>query len=636
MKKNSIIFFIITIFVGTALAKPSDDIIGSEEGSGSCSCPAQTTQICPRITPMRCENKTPTRTATRTATATKTVTKTPTRTATRTVTRTATRTATATRTKTPTRTVTRTATKTATPTKTVTKTPTRTVTRTATRTPTATRPPIPACPSYKLDITRFGGKGLPGGGRKDDILKLYKKAPACLSKMYDVLHAECKKDVYKLGGGKYTDDCIIAFLRGQPEYLPNAPKEIKKFSKFIQDGYNINCTSREYGFCDSGTSYFDSECNPVDMTKIDKSKSCWVGKLSWLGSPISLLLDSNLDDLSKDSRIVNFSLSPNSNEYAIWKASEKAPLLVFDPEHKGEINSSRQLFGEWTFGGKAQASQVTQKESDTNVDAVAWDNGFSALATLDSNMDGKIAGEELSNLGLWFDANRDAVSDKGEVRSLSEVGIKTLYYKNTVKEPITGDVVLSIGYEMENNGIFTQGVAVDWYGITAKSELELIQRKEALANLCHVGNKTQIGEVAESISDVASINIVDPGFSGAWAWTSDNIENGSGMLVFSFDSDGKFSGVSMFQMSIDDSLQANFSSVVQMLKLSGSLSGDAESKSQKLEFSYRGQDGTLLESQVELSEDKKNLTGRTTVFNVSGDSKGIKSNYAWTAEKHIQ
>jgi hypothetical protein len=81
-----------------------------------------------------------------------------------------------------------------------------------------------------------------------------------------------------------------------------------------------------------------------------------------------------------------------------------AAWLVHDPKRSGQITSGLQLFGSVTFW-------------------MFWDTGYDALAALDDNHDGRLTGAELEGLALWHDANGNGVSDPGEVKSLSEVGI---------------------------------------------------------------------------------------------------------------------------------------------------------------------------------------------------------------------
>lgn len=90
--------------------------------------------------------------------------------------------------------------------------------------------------------------------------------------------------------------------------------------------------------------------------------------------------------------------------------NEKASLLVWDPAESGEVTSGRQWFG--TFGFN-----------------MLWRDGYQAMDALDDSRDGWLTGDELNGLALWQDANGNAVSDPGEVRSLKSSGITALSVK---------------------------------------------------------------------------------------------------------------------------------------------------------------------------------------------------------------
>jgi hypothetical protein len=81
--------------------------------------------------------------------------------------------------------------------------------------------------------------------------------------------------------------------------------------------------------------------------------------------------------------------------------------LVYDATSTGRITSALQLFGDVTFWN-------------------VWRNGYEPMRALDDDGDGELRGRELRHLALWRDVNRDAVSDPGEVRPLSEYGIVAL------------------------------------------------------------------------------------------------------------------------------------------------------------------------------------------------------------------
>jgi tetratricopeptide (TPR) repeat protein len=87
--------------------------------------------------------------------------------------------------------------------------------------------------------------------------------------------------------------------------------------------------------------------------------------------------------------------------------SSRAGWLVHDPGGTGEITSALQWFGNVTFW-------------------LFWENGYQALAALDDDADGELAGDELRDLAIWHDRNSNGTSDRGEVRPLSTHGIVAL------------------------------------------------------------------------------------------------------------------------------------------------------------------------------------------------------------------
>lgn len=91
-----------------------------------------------------------------------------------------------------------------------------------------------------------------------------------------------------------------------------------------------------------------------------------------------------------------------------WRwITPQAAWLVWDPAGEGRIESGLQLFGAVTFW-------------------LFWENGYEALAALDDDGDGELAGSELQGLALWRDANGDGRSEPGEVRPLEDWGITGL------------------------------------------------------------------------------------------------------------------------------------------------------------------------------------------------------------------
>ena len=81
-----------------------------------------------------------------------------------------------------------------------------------------------------------------------------------------------------------------------------------------------------------------------------------------------------------------------------------AGWLVYDPHHTGKITSALQLFGGVTFW-------------------MFWENGYRALASLDDDGDGRLAGKELDGLAIWRDLNGNGICEPGDVKPLAEWGI---------------------------------------------------------------------------------------------------------------------------------------------------------------------------------------------------------------------
>ena len=100
-----------------------------------------------------------------------------------------------------------------------------------------------------------------------------------------------------------------------------------------------------------------------------------------------------------------------------WISPDAAGWLVYDAAGRGRITSALQWFGGVTFWA-------------------FWTNGYDALRSLDDNGDGELRGAELRHLAIWRDANKDGVSDPGEVRALAEYGIVALSCRATAGDGI--------------------------------------------------------------------------------------------------------------------------------------------------------------------------------------------------------
>lgn len=91
-------------------------------------------------------------------------------------------------------------------------------------------------------------------------------------------------------------------------------------------------------------------------------------------------------------------------------------FLVRDLDGSGTIDSGAEMFGTGSVDRNADRFQQFGED------------GFAELALLDSNFDGTItaADDQYSELRVWIDANRDAVTDEGELVTLESLGIVSI------------------------------------------------------------------------------------------------------------------------------------------------------------------------------------------------------------------
>jgi RTX calcium-binding nonapeptide repeat (4 copies) len=135
------------------------------------------------------------------------------------------------------------------------------------------------------------------------------------------------------------------------------------------------------------------------------------------GSPIILDLDGNGVTTTSESAGTYFDLRNTGFAEKTGWVGPTDGLLVWDRNSNGVIDNGGELFGNYTL---------------TASDTVAA-NGFAALASYDSNSDGKIDSSDpiWSDLQVWIDANGNGVTDSGELHSLSSLGIQSLNLSDT-------------------------------------------------------------------------------------------------------------------------------------------------------------------------------------------------------------
>lgn len=155
----------------------------------------------------------------------------------------------------------------------------------------------------------------------------------------------------------------------------------------------------------------DKEKNKDELAALEQ-KTIHLAKLPRPITPIVVpLVDgATARDLEDRAARVTFDADGTGRKREWSWITPKGAWLVHDPKGQRNPTSALQLFGSVTFW-------------------LFWETGYDALASLDDNGDGEIAGRELDGLALWHDRNSDGVADSGEVKSLREHGIVALAFK---------------------------------------------------------------------------------------------------------------------------------------------------------------------------------------------------------------
>jgi hypothetical protein len=127
-----------------------------------------------------------------------------------------------------------------------------------------------------------------------------------------------------------------------------------------------------------------------------------------------LILDLNGDGVRTvglDAGVV-FDLEGSGQMRSVGWASPEDGFLVSDLNQDGIINNGTELFGSATVLPNGETAN----------------DGFQALATYDDNQDGVVNTQDSgwNSLKVWTDANQDGLSQAGELRSLTEMGITQL------------------------------------------------------------------------------------------------------------------------------------------------------------------------------------------------------------------
>ena len=395
------------------------------------------------------------------------------------------------------------------------------------------------------------------------------------------------------------------------------------------------------------TYYMDKNCKYTQMSPA--KKICGFGGLSW--SPISLIFDTTTN-LNEGMTVVQFSVDPRQpGASSIWRGSASAPLLVYDPARTGKVTSARQLFGNFTFGGRSSSPSM----DDAAPLGEPWSNGYEALGRLDTNNDGKISANELDPLGLWFDANRDGVSDDGEVVRAHTRNVQEIFYQSPASSESSRDVHLTRGFTRLVDGEEVVGRSVDWYAETFMNQQEA---SEALHAKFTGGDTKQFtgatstdlteGDALAPFSRLKDINAMTfspqavsnhaRDLSGYWMWSTNDAEGEKHPGFFVFQQEGdKIFGYNIIEAILDDNSDG-LRSAVRVVPAAGEVH-TAPNGDKVLSFKLFDPNGEVtVSSTATISESGTVLEGTTTqhITSSHGDkTQSVETSYSWKGKKII-
>jgi hypothetical protein len=186
-------------------------------------------------------------------------------------------------------------------------------------------------------------------------------------------------------------------------------------------------------------------------------------------------------------------------------------LLALDRNGDGSINDGSELFGTAT----------------TLDDGSKAEDGFAALAELDSNGDGRIdaSDEAFASLRVWMDANKDGVSQGGELYSLSSLGIASINLQSQQTSELNNGnwIGLSGSYETVDGQVhsmvdawFRSGEAGQTIDLTALNPASVSEHSLSRIDLGRDGGVASTLKLdAESIGQFGQTGLVDTGSLGA-------------------------------------------------------------------------------------------------------------------------
>jgi Ca2+-binding RTX toxin-like protein/subtilisin-like proprotein convertase family protein len=169
--------------------------------------------------------------------------------------------------------------------------------------------------------------------------------------------------------------------------------------------------------------------------------------------PLLLDLGSGIGTTSFKTNPVFFDMDHSGTlKNTSWANSNTGMLAIADAN--GKVTNISQLFSPY-FGGTAG--------SNGGVGSAPFANGFDALASVDSNHDGKITSSDAiwSQLRVWVDSNQSGSVGTGELKTLAQLGITQINVGHTSSEAYNNGNRIAATGSFVRNGQTSQMADVD-------------------------------------------------------------------------------------------------------------------------------------------------------------------------------
>ena len=179
--------------------------------------------------------------------------------------------------------------------------------------------------------------------------------------------------------------------------------------------------------------------NLASQMKVDPNANTnFINAANWTPPRDPLALDLDGDGIETISQNVGimFDLDADGIKTGTSWLGKDDGWLVLDKNGNGVIDNGTELFGDAYIKANGEKAK----------------NGYDALSDLDSNHDRLVDANDaqFSQLKVWQDANSDGISQAGELKSLSQLGVTALSTGAVMGDRNLGNGVVAIG-----SGVFS-------------------------------------------------------------------------------------------------------------------------------------------------------------------------------------